>query len=124
MSEKIQALENEKYINLETAKKDGTAVKTPVWFVISDGIIYVITRSKTGKIKRIKNNSAVRIAPCDIKGKVHGEWSNGKAMFVEDDIAKNAIKLRSKKYGIMAKLAGFLSKSKGDLVVVSIQLDL
>lgn len=124
MSEKIQALVDEKYINLETAKKDGTFVKTPVWFVISDETIYVITRSKTGKIKRIKKNPSVRIAPCDIKGKVHGEWSNGKAMIVEGDVANNAIKLRSKKYGIMAKLAGFLSKSKGDLVVVSIQLDL
>ena len=63
MSE-FQNLHAKKYIALETFKKNKQAVKTPVWFVIHNGVIYVITREKTGKVKRIKNNPRVRIAPC------------------------------------------------------------
>ena len=42
---------DQKYINLETYKKDGTSVRTPVWFVIDNDLIYVITRDSTGKVK-------------------------------------------------------------------------
>ena len=34
--------------------------------------LYVMTRSDMGKIKRIRNNPQVRVAPCTIRGKVTG----------------------------------------------------
>jgi len=54
MNEILKELENEKYINLETYRKNGKTVHTPVWFVISDDLVQVITREKTGKVKRLK----------------------------------------------------------------------
>ena len=50
MSE-TQNLRNKKYISLETYRKNGISIRTPVWFVILDDIIHVVTREKTGKIK-------------------------------------------------------------------------
>ena len=112
-----------KYINLETLRKNGTAVKTPVWFVTYNDLIYVITREHTGKVKRLRNNSKLRICPCSFKGEPKGEWISGNATLVEGDEAKNAISLRKKKYGIKALLAGFMTRSKGDSLVYSIKLD-
>ncbi len=83
----------------------------------------MITREHTGKVKRLRNNSKVRICPCSFKGKPKGEWISGNATPVEGDGAKNAISLRKKKYGIKALLAGFMTRAKGDSLVYSIKLD-
>jgi PPOX class probable F420-dependent enzyme len=63
---------NQKYISLVTFRKNGDAVRTPVWFGEKDGKLYVMTGRDTGKYKRIRNNPRVRIAPCTIRGKITG----------------------------------------------------
>lgn len=124
MEDKLQQFSDQRYINLETYRKDGTGVKTPVWFVIDDNkIIYVITRESTGKVKRLGNNSQVKIVPCSFKGEPSGQWVAGNATLVTGDDAENAVKLRKKKYGFKALLAGFITKAKGKIVVYSISLD-
>lgn len=123
MSHIPEQFSEQDYINLETYKKDRTGVKTPVWFVTDRDTIYVITREKTGKVKRIKNNSTVRICPCSFNGTPKGNWVSGTATKVQGEEERKAISLRKKKYGIKAKLAGFLTKGKGDLIVYAIKLD-
>ena len=88
-----------------------------------DDIIHVITRESTGKVKRLRNNQQVRIVPCSFKGEPCGEWISGKATMVQGNDAETVIKLRKKKYGFKALLSGFITKSKGNLVVYSISLD-
>jgi PPOX class probable F420-dependent enzyme len=105
-SDKIAELEKHKYINLETYKKSGQAVQTPVWFVIDGGQIFVTTRPDTGKVKRLKNNQSVRIMPCGMRGEPKGDWIQGQAHFANESESENAVKLRNKKYGIRAKLVG------------------
>ncbi|MGI0060133.1 MAG: PPOX class F420-dependent oxidoreductase, partial [Nitrosotalea sp.] len=95
-----------KYINLETYRNNDQAVKTPVWFVIDNEIIYVATPATTGKVKRITFNKHVRIVPCDMKGNPKGEWIDATAYFANESESVQAIKLRKKKYGLMAKLIG------------------
>ena len=113
---------DQKYINLETYKKDGTPVRTPVWFVIDNDLIYVITRDSTGKVKRLRNNQDVRIVPCSFKGEPKNEWIKAKAENITGDEADNAIKLRKKKYGMSARLIGLFTSQKGNLVVYSIKI--
>ena len=112
---------DQKYINLETYKKDGTPIRTPVWFVINNDLIYVITRDSTGKVKRLRNNQDVRIVPCSFKGEPKNEWIKAKAENITGDEADNAIKLRKKKYGMSARLIGLFTSQKGNLVVYSIK---
>ena len=50
----LDQLEPQKYISVETYKKNNDAVRTPVWFVIKDKLVYVVTRNQTGKVKRLK----------------------------------------------------------------------
>ena len=112
---------DQKYINLETYKKDGTPVRTPVWFVIDNDLIYVITRDSTGKVKRLKNNHDVQIVSCSFKGEPKNEWMKGKAEKITGKEADIVIKLRKKKYGMSARLIGLFTSQKGNLVVYSIK---
>ena len=117
-----QAIKDKKYISLETYRKNKESVRVPVWFVVLDGIIHVITREDTGKIKRIRNNPSVSIALCTFNGKPLGEWFSGTAKFVDDETSNAAIELRKKKYGFMERIARFASRKKGKLVVFSIEI--
>ena len=120
MGNQLEQFLDQKYINLETYKNDGTPIRTPVWFVIDNDLIYVITREETGKVKRIKNNQNVRIVPCSFKGEPKNEWIRGKAEKITDEGSQKAIKLRKKKYGMSARLVGLLRK--GNSIVYSIEL--
>lgn len=111
-----------KYLNLETYRKNGKAVRTPVWFVIYDGTIYVITPSTTGKVKRLNNKKNVRIVPSNMKGKPRGDWVDATAYFANESESSQAIKLRKKKYGLMAKLIGISVYRKGMPVVIGIKI--
>ena len=109
-SDKITILNQHMYINLETYKKSGQAVRTPVWFVISDDEIFVLTSQNTGKVKRIKNNQTIKIMPCGIRGDSKGEWIDGVARIATEPEMQDIIKLRYKKYGFRARLIGLFKK--------------
>ena len=113
-------LSGHQYIRLETYRKSGQAVATPVWFTIDSDKIFVVTRSDTGKVKRLRNNSKVRVAPSGMRGEPKGEWADGQARFATPEEFERALKQRSKKYGFKVKLAGLFSSSKGDLVGIAI----
>ncbi|MDG7050300.1 MAG: PPOX class F420-dependent oxidoreductase [Nitrososphaerota archaeon] len=119
-SDKLATLSGHKYINLETYKKSGQAVRTPVWFVISDEQIFVLTSQNTGKIKRIRNNPAIKIMPCGIRGDSKGEWVEGLARIATESEMQNIIKLRYKKYGFRAKIIGLFKKD--NLVGIAIKI--
>lgn len=118
-ADKLAELSKHKYINLETYRKNGHPVSTPVWFMIDNGTVYVVTAEDTGKVKRLRNNPAVRIMPSGFRGEPKGEWMEGKARFSEGTEAERAIQLRKKKYGLQARLAGMI---RGASTVIAIQL--
>lgn len=121
-SDKVSQLADHKYINLETYKKNGQPVRTPVWFVINDGQIFVTTRPDTGKVKRLKNNQSIKIMPCGMRGEPKGEWVLGTARFANDSESENAVKLRNKRYGMRAKLVGMFAYRGIKPVVIAIQV--
>jgi len=116
-------IKSEKYISLETYRKNNQSVKTPVWFVVKDDLLYIVTRSKTGKVKRLRNNLNVKFALCTMKGKITGEWISGTAKILDENQTKEAVEMRDKKYGFMAKIAKLLSKSKGGFFAFTIKID-
>jgi PPOX class probable F420-dependent enzyme len=118
-ADKLAELAKHKYINLETYKKNGQPVSTPVWFMIDNNLVYVVTSSDTGKAKRLRNNPAARIMPSGFRGEPKGEWIEGKARFAEGAEAERAIQLRKKRYGLQARLAGMI---RGASTVIAIEL--
>ena len=65
------AITDEKYVLLTTFRNNGAAVATPVWIVgLPDGTAGFTTEDSSGKVKRIRNNPAVTVQPCSMRGKV------------------------------------------------------
>ena len=121
-SEKFAMFEDQKYISLETFKKNGSGVKTPVWFVMHDGIIYVTTMDSSWKVKRLKNTKLVRITTSNFKGTPKKEWIEGQAFFGSESELKLAMSLRKKKYGLWARIIGLFVSKKGKVVVIGIKI--
>jgi PPOX class probable F420-dependent enzyme len=112
------AFAGQKYLNLETFKKSGDGVKTPVWFAAdpsakldsNDAKLYVYTIGVSGKVKRIRNNGRVRIAPCTMRGEVRGEWVDARAEIVTGAQAEHGTALLNKKYFPWKQLLAFFAK--------------
>jgi PPOX class probable F420-dependent enzyme len=103
-----------KYMNLETFRRSGIGVKTPVWFVQLDGRFYVKTFAGSGKVKRIRNNSQVNIVPSKVDGTPKGFWLAGKSSLVGDEsLEKRVDQLYDRKYGLLKKLF-FRSRTRAD----------
>ena len=61
-----------RYLSLVTFKRDGTPVATPVWFVNDGHRLLVVTDAHSGKIKRIRHDPEVTVAPCRPDGRLIG----------------------------------------------------
>ena len=90
----------DEYINLETFKRDGTGVKTPVWAAPLDGTLVVVSTGTAYKVKRLRRDPRIRVAACDFRGRVRGEWRDGTGKVLDEpaDIARAQAALR-RKYG-------------------------
>ena len=99
-----EQFERQQYINLETFKKNGQGVKTPVWFVMEDGVLYTRTMANSWKVKRLNRDPRVKVTPSDARGEPLGVWVNGRAHEVTDPAAANHINaLMNKKYGLLKR---------------------
>ncbi len=58
-----------------------------------------------------------------MKGKISGPWMSGTAKILGKDKTTEVVKLRSRKYGFLAKIASALSGTKGDFVAISVKVD-
>lgn len=92
--------EGRKYLNLETYRRSGQGVRTPVWFAAAPGEtrLYVYTTADSGKAKRIRRSGAVKIAPCDASGKVTGPWIEAHAEIVDPQAFARGMRLLNRKY--------------------------
>jgi uncharacterized protein len=124
------AFRDQKYLSLETFKKSGESVKTPVWFAADpaadlagdEARLYIYTIGNTGKVKRIRNNGHVKIAPCTVKGEPLGEWADANAEIVTGEIASQAMRLLNKKYFPLKQILGFFALfSRRERVVMAIR---
>src|SRR5213083_2116862 len=107
--DKLSQFAGEKYLNLETYRKNGKAVATPVWFAQNGSVLYIYSLADAGKVKRIRNNPRVRVAPCDMRGKLLGEWSDARAEIVTGEAAARGMQLLNKKYFPWKQLLGFFA---------------
>lgn len=101
MSDPVVQFERQSYLNLETFKRSGQGVKTPVWFAQEGATLYVRTGAESGKVKRVRNNGRARVVPSDAQGQPLGEWVDAAARLVEADEAERANRMVTRKYGAM-----------------------
>lgn len=92
-----------RYLSLESFRQSGAGVRTPVWFAAGpdaagDPVLYVYTRADAGKAKRIRRSGAVRIAPCDARGKLTGGWVDARAEIVGPAEFDRGMQLLDRRY--------------------------
>jgi uncharacterized protein len=89
-----------KYLSLESFKRDGTGVATPVWFVIDDGKILIITDDGSYKVRRIRQNPAVTVAECTATGRLRSPRVPARAQVLPVSEVPSVQQLMSRKYRI------------------------
>ena len=121
MDSRFDQFIDQKYLSLETYKRDNTPVQTPVWFVIDNDQLYITTKETTGKVKRLRNNQNARIAVCSMKGDIKSNWVDvGLEKIPEESNVEKIVKLRKKKYGFSARLISMFTSQKGKTIAYSI----
>jgi len=121
MDSRFDQFIDQKYLSLETYKRDNTPIQTPVWFVIDNDQLYITTKETTGKVKRLRNNQNARIAVCSMKGDIKSDWIDvGVEKISEESNVEKIVKLRKKKYGFSARLINMFTSQKGKTVAYSI----
>ncbi len=130
-SDTFSVFDEKKYLSLETYRVNGTGVRTPVWFAAgpqdssrsSVPKLYIYTTADAGKVKRVRRNGVVRIAPCDIRGNVTGPWINARAELVTGPEFERGMQLLDRKYFPWKQLLNLSAKlsRRHERVVLAIQ---
>ena len=107
-------LGNTPYISIESFGKDGRTIHTPVWITSEDSNLFCWTLANSGKVKRIRNNSRVRLAPCDAAGNTKGIWVAASARVLDSprDVKAQAQRM-SRKFGLKFLLYRFVPMLRG-----------
>ncbi len=110
----MSALGDEPYLSLATFRKSGVAVETAVWCAESDGRLWVFSAGDAGKVKRLRNSPRARVAACDVRGRLRGEWRDASARIVTEPAEiESAYRALRAKYGWQMRIADTLSRLSG-----------
>ena len=113
-SDTLKNLEAGSYLSLATRKRSGDFVPTPVWFAPAGGSYYIFSAGNAGKVKRLRNFSEVRIAPCNVHGKLTGDWIEAQARLLESDADRaTALAALRRKYGLLMRLGDLFARLSG-----------
>lgn len=118
-----------RFYALRTFRVDGSAVMTPVWAAFDGDSGFVLTGSRTFKVRRIARNARVEIAPSDFRGALKGAWCAGVARVTDTVTHRRALALLGRKYGLqfhMFRAASALGRLRADVggsVTLAIELE-
>lgn len=100
-SPSFSALAGQKYLSLASFRKNGQAVRTPLWFAEQGGKLYLMTRNDSWKYKRICNNPRVMVAPCTARGRITGPDVEARARILQPAEFPAARQVLQRKYWLM-----------------------
>ena len=111
------------YMNVETFRKSGEGVRTPVWFVELNGELCFTTEADSAKVKRLRRNPAARVAPCNVRGDLKGDWHSCTVRFLDNVEQAAVVKIYDRKYGLMKKFFDLMGRSrKTERVFIALKL--
>jgi PPOX class probable F420-dependent enzyme len=100
-------------LNLTTFRTNGTPVVTTVWFALTNNKIYVWTAKQSGKVKRIRNNPTVEIAPSTHLGQPRGPAIEASARILSVGEQHVAEQVMNTKYGWQKQFFALLWRLQG-----------
>ncbi|MFI9487163.1 PPOX class F420-dependent oxidoreductase [Promicromonospora sp. NPDC052451] len=90
----------DEYFALRTFRADGSGVTTPVWLAPHAGRLYGYTPARSWKVRRIRRDPRVQVAPSDVHGEPHGPWHAGTARVLPAADLRTARRAMTAKYGL------------------------
>jgi PPOX class probable F420-dependent enzyme len=93
-----------KYLSLTSYRRDGSGVATPVWFVIDDDRLLVMTDPESFKAKRIRRNPDVTIASCTATGRLRSDPVPARAELLPEGERAHLDELMAGKYSWLARI--------------------
>jgi len=98
------SFDGHQFLLLTTFRRSGEGVPTPVWFARVGDTLGVFTSAHTGKVKRLRRDGRVRIAPCSFKGKPKGPEQEAAARLVDGEAGARIEGALTAKYRWMFRL--------------------
>lgn len=123
------SLAAEQFVALTTFKRNGDPVTTPMWIGRDGPDLFMWTPTDSWKVKRVRNNPRVLLAPCSRFGKVDEgiEPVEGRAVVLTDaDAVERLRKVIQRKYGlgyrIITTIEMIIARGRKPRVVLRITL--
>jgi PPOX class probable F420-dependent enzyme len=100
-----------RYVSLTTYRRDGTPVATPVWQAPHDGELFIVSAAGAGKVKRLRHNSTVQVAVCDLRGRVAAgaPTASGTARLLSETETVSAREFIARKY-LLSRIGNGLAR--------------
>jgi uncharacterized protein len=93
-------LQGHKHGLLVSFRRNGAAVATPVWFGIDAGRLYLRSGTEDGKVKRIRRDPYVLVAPCTFSGRPLGRPMAARARILASHEERRAEHALRRNYGL------------------------
>jgi PPOX class probable F420-dependent enzyme len=111
--EAFRGLKGYRFLNLTTFRKNGAPVVTTVLFALADDKIYMWTAKDSGKVKRIRNNAAVQIAPSTRLGRPLGPIATASARILSVTEQTEAQIVTDRQFGWLKKYFALIWRLQG-----------
>jgi PPOX class probable F420-dependent enzyme len=108
------------YCLVATYRRSGEAIATPLWYGVDEqGRLYFRTYAPSYKVKRIRNNARVRVAPSTMRGKPKGPSAEGTARVLDPGEEGHAWATIQSNYGLFHRV---YEKTAGDSEAVYVEV--
>ena len=112
------------YVSFTNYRKNGTPVSTPVWIAPEGDDLYFFSDTGAFKVKRIRNNPAVTLQPCDVRGRVKdgAPLVTGLAEVLDHADTPRVRRIVNRKYRVLGTLTTLFSRVRGTEASIGIRI--
>ena len=89
----------DRFFAFTTFRRDGSPVTTPLWLAPDGDRWYAYTPERSWKVRRLRRDPRVEVAPSDFPGTPHGPWRSGRARILPAAELRTAKRAMTRKYG-------------------------
>ena len=100
----LEDLRGRKYCVLVTYRHSGEPMPSPLWFGTANGKLYFQTGTTSGKVKRLRHNDEVRVAPSTTRGRPLASPFVGRARVLPANEEPEAERALQANYGLGRRL--------------------
>ena len=120
----LDRLARARYVSLTTFRPDGTEVASPVWVASEGGYLQVLAGADEARVRRLRQDSRVTVAPCDQRGNLQGDPVPATAAVIEDgDLIARVAELMRNRYGLAARIMQSVDRARRRTRYVVIAID-